>query len=76
VPGDVSLVSLDERADVGYWRVRAERAEARSEEAEDLARCLGCRVGELSEQVAVLSRMLFGRSSEKNQDRDHGDEGR
>ncbi|WP_204016414.1 IS66 family transposase, partial [Sphaerimonospora thailandensis] len=40
-------------ADVAYWRARAERAEARIEE--------------LSEQVAVLSRMLFGRSSEKKE---------
>ena len=37
--------------DVTFWRERAERAEARVEE--------------LAEQVAVLSRMLFGRSSEK-----------
>ena len=41
------------------WRERAERAEGQVVE-------LGARVAELSEQVAVLSRMLFGRSSEKN----------
>ena len=40
------------------WRERAERAEQRAERAE-------ARVEELIEQVAVLSRMLFGRSSEK-----------
>jgi transposase len=40
------------------WRERAERAEQRAERAE-------ARVEELAEQVAVLSRMLFGRSSEK-----------
>ncbi|MFZ0160559.1 MAG: IS66 family transposase, partial [Kineosporiaceae bacterium] len=38
-------------SEVTSWRERAERAEARVEE--------------LAEQVAVLSRMLFGRSSEK-----------
>jgi transposase len=42
---------IDDTDDVAYWRERAERAEAR--------------ISELSEQVAVLSRMLFGRSSEK-----------
>jgi transposase len=40
------------------WQARAEAAEARAEAAE-------ARIIELSEQVAVLSRMLFGRSSEK-----------
>src|SRR5438046_8527130 len=50
---------IDDITDVGYWRGRAERAEARLVECE-------ARVAELSEQVAVLSRMLFGRSSEKS----------
>jgi transposase len=45
-------------AEVTSWRERAERAEQRAERAE-------ARVEELAEQVAVLSRMLFGRSSEK-----------
>jgi len=45
-------------AEVTSWRERAERAEARVEELE-------ARVEELVEQVAVLSRMLFGRSTEK-----------
>jgi transposase len=50
---------VDDAADVAaYWRERAERAEGQVAE-------LSARVGELSEQVAVLSRMLFGRSSEK-----------
>jgi transposase len=49
---------VDDAADVAYWRVRAERAEGQVAE-------LDVRVAELSEQVAVLSRMLFGRSSEK-----------
>jgi transposase len=45
-------------AEAASWRERAERAEARAERAE-------ARIEELVEQVAVLSRMLFGRSSEK-----------
>ena len=49
---------IDAAADVAYWRARAERAEGQVAE-------LDVRVAELSEQVAVLSRMLFGRSSEK-----------
>ena len=44
--------------EVTFWRERAERAEERLASAE-------ARVEELVEQVAVLSRMLFGRSSEK-----------
>jgi hypothetical protein len=44
--------------EVASWRERAERAEARAERAE-------ARLEELIEQVAVLSRMLFGRSSER-----------
>ncbi len=44
--------------DVAYWRERAERAEESFAEA-------NTRISELSEQVAVLSRMLFGRSSER-----------
>jgi transposase len=53
-------------ADVAYWRARAEAAEARAERAEAAAEQLRARVEELGEQVAVLSRMLFGGSSEKN----------
>ena len=49
---------VDDAVDVRLWRERAERAEQRLAEA--LAR-----VDELSEQVAVLSRMLFGQSSEQ-----------
>ncbi|HEX6403260.1 MAG TPA: transposase [Pseudonocardiaceae bacterium] len=50
---------VDDASDVvAYWRERSERAEGRLAE-------LNVRVAELSEQVAVLSRMLFGRSSEK-----------
>ena len=41
------------------WQERLEAAEARAEAAE-------ARVAELVEQVAVLSRMLFGQSSEKS----------
>lgn len=67
----VSLV-VDVVGEVGYWRGRAERAETRLVEVEaDLAEvgerlvAAETRMSELSEQVAVLSRMLFGRSSEK-----------
>lgn len=49
---------IGDAAEVASWRARAERAEGRVAE-------LDVRVVELSEQVAVLSRMLFGRSSEK-----------
>ncbi|MGH3410243.1 MAG: transposase domain-containing protein, partial [Streptosporangiaceae bacterium] len=50
--------AIDDAADVAFWRERAERAEDRLAGAE-------ARVLELAEQVAVLSRMLFGQSSEK-----------
>jgi transposase len=52
-------------AEVTSWRERAERAEERAEVAEQRAERAEARVEELAEQVAVLSRMLFGRSSEK-----------
>ena len=45
-------------AEVTSWREHAERAEERAERAE-------ARIEELPGQFAVLSRMLFGRSSEK-----------
>jgi hypothetical protein len=54
----LSAPVIDDAADVACWRERAERAEGQVTE-------LNVRVLELSEQVAVLSRMLFGRSSEK-----------
>ena len=44
---------------------RAELAERRAERAEDRLVAAETRIQELVEQVAVLSRMLFGRSSEK-----------
>jgi transposase len=56
----VPLAPTVDDADVGYWRARAERAEARIEE--------------LSEQVAVLSRLLFGQSSEKKSSSSSGEE--
>jgi transposase len=66
-----SLV-VDAVAEVAYWRERAERAETRLAEVEAGLAEAGerfvaaeTRMSELSEQVAVLSRMLFGRSSEK-----------
>jgi transposase len=45
--------------DVMSWQERLEAAEARAQAAE-------ARAAELAEQVAVLSRMLFGQSSEKS----------
>ena len=54
----LSASVIDDAAEVAYWRARAERAEGQVAE-------LDVRVTELSEQVAVLSRMLFGPSSEK-----------
>jgi transposase len=51
--------------EVVSWRERAERAEARAERAEERLAAAEARIEELVEQVAVLSRMLFGRSSEK-----------
>lgn len=53
-----SLLSSDATEMVAYWRGRAERAE------QGLAEAVA-RVDELAGQVAVLSRMLFGQSSEK-----------
>lgn len=52
-------VVIDDATEVAHWRERAELAESRLVGAE-------ARIGELVEQVAVLSRMLFGRSSEKS----------
>jgi len=71
--GDVSSsLVVDAVAEVAYWRERAERAETRLAEVEAGLAEAGerfvaaeTRMSELSEQVAVLSRMLFGRSSEK-----------
>jgi hypothetical protein len=50
--------AIDDATEVAYWRDRAERAEERLVEME-------VRISELGEQVAVLSRILFGRSSER-----------
>ncbi|HET8658854.1 MAG TPA: IS66 family transposase [Micromonosporaceae bacterium] len=64
------LLLVDDDADVvGVWRARAELAEARAERAgERLAEAL-VRIDKLSAQVAMLSRMLFGQSSEQAQRR-------
>lgn len=60
VLGGVPEVVLDEpvAAEVAVWRERALRAEAGLEQAL-------IRIDELSTQVATLSRMLFGQSSEQ-----------
>jgi transposase len=63
--------TIEEDADVGYWRARAERAEARAERAEAQVAELTEQVKALQEQVAVLGRMLFSQSSEKR-DRSFG----
>jgi transposase len=67
-----SVPVIDEEADVGYWRARAEQAEAlvvelRAENAglnERVAELAG-RVTGLQESVTTLSGLLFGSSSEK-----------
>jgi transposase len=63
---------IDEGAEVGYWRARAEQAEAaaaqlRQENSELNARvaALSAEVGRLQEAVTTLSGLLFGSSSEK-----------
>jgi len=62
----VSVTVLNDDADVASWRERLEAAEARAERAEARAEAAEARLAELTEQVAVLSRMLFGQSSEKS----------
>jgi transposase len=57
---------IDGASEVVYWRGRAVVAEERLARAE-------ARISELSEQIAVLSRMLFGRSSEKTRPGGAGD---
>jgi transposase len=52
-------------AEAASWRERAERAEERAEAAERRLAVAEAQIEKLAEQVAVLSRMLFGRSSEK-----------
>lgn len=51
--------------EVTAWRERAELAEKRAEQAEERLAAAEARIEELVGHVAVLSRMLFGRSSEK-----------
>jgi len=51
-------VVVDPVGDVAYWRARAERLEAELADA-------NARIAKLTEQVATLSRMMFGRSSER-----------
>ena len=56
---------VDDVTEVASWRERAVLAEGRLAVAEERLERAEARVVELAEQVAVLSRMLFGRSSEK-----------
>jgi transposase len=55
----------DAPAEVAYWRERAVRAEAEKAVVVERLVAAEARIGQLAEQVAVLSRMLFGRSSER-----------
>jgi len=64
---------VDDVTDVAYWRERAVLAEGRLAVAEERLASAEARVLELAEQVAVLSRMLFGQSSEKTGPRQPGD---
>ena len=56
---------IGDATEVAYWRERATLAEGRLAVAEERLAGAEARVLELAEQVAVLSRMLFGQSSEK-----------
>lgn len=60
----VSRSSSETEAEV-FWRERALRAEAENVLLTERLAAAEARLVELAEQVAVLSRMLFGRSSEK-----------
>jgi transposase len=60
----VSRSSCESEAEV-FWRERALRAEAENVLLTERLAAAEARLVELGEQVAVLSRMLFGRSSEK-----------
>lgn len=51
--------------EVAYWRERAVRAEDEKAVLVERLAVAETRIGQLGEQVAVLSRMLFGRSSER-----------
>jgi transposase len=69
----VPVPVIDEDVDAGYWRARAERAEAlvaelRAENAGLTARVaeLAGQVARLQESVTTLSGLLFGSSSEKS----------
>jgi transposase len=57
---------IDDATQMAYWRERAEQAEERLAGAE-------ARICELVEQVAVLSRMLFGQSTERTRHGGAGD---
>lgn len=62
---DSVLVVAAPREDVAYWRARAERAEASVVSVESELCEARVRIAKLTEQVATLSRMMFGRSSER-----------
>jgi transposase len=73
VLGCVPVPVIDEDVEAGYWRARAERAEAlvtelRADKAGLNARVaeLAAEVARLTESVTTLSGLLFGSSSEKS----------
>jgi transposase len=70
VGADAPVVDVAEEA---CWRERAERAERRAQRAEERLAVAEARIEELVGQVAVLSRMLFGRSSERQPSPSAGD---
>jgi transposase len=53
-----AMVFVDPAEDVAYWRARTEQLENELADA-------NARIAKLTEQVATLSRMMFGRSSER-----------
>ena len=53
------------RAEAQRWRARAERSEAEAERLRDRVVELEGQVGALAEKVAELTRLAFGKSSEK-----------
>jgi transposase len=63
---DVSVTVSGEVVETtAYWRERALRAEARAVAAEERTEELAGELREVKASLATLSRMVFGRSSEK-----------
>jgi transposase len=60
-----AFLLADPTAEVAHWRERAERAEASLASVEAELGEARTKIAKLTEQVATLSRMMFGRSSER-----------